>query len=82
MCVEPGTSIEEWETTERMLQHCFGEYGINHVTISPEISRDYQGLTTVDDGVKEGCRLPSHDDFGCVVGDLKKRKTNRAVSSA
>lgn len=65
-----------------MLQHCFGEYGINHVTISPEIYRDYQTLSTDMADVKGGCRLPSHDDFGCVVGELKKRNTNRAVSSA
>lgn len=75
--------MEDWETTERMLQHCFGEYGISHVTISPEIYRDYQTTSTHSaDEVKGGCRLPSQDDFGCAVSELKKRKANRAVSSA
>ncbi|KJA28049.1 hypothetical protein HYPSUDRAFT_178199 [Hypholoma sublateritium FD-334 SS-4] len=83
VCVKAGTSLEEWETTERMLQYCFGEYGINHVTISPEIYRDYQTLSTDTAGdVKGGCRLPSHDDFGCVVGDLKRRNANRTISGA
>ncbi|KAF9530456.1 CDF zinc transporter [Crepidotus variabilis] len=78
VCVPLGTSLEQWEQTERYLQHCFEEYGIRHVTISPEIYRDSQTLTQAsEDSMVQvgGCRLPSHDDFGCAVSDmLKKRK--------
>jgi len=74
VCIPLGTSIEQWETTERYLQHCFEEYGINHVTISPEIQKDPDTLTQLTEDVKDSCRLPSHDDFGCAVGELKKRR--------
>jgi zinc transporter 1 len=76
VCVPLGTTLEQWEQTERYLQHCFEEYGITHVTISPEIQRDFQTLTdsAEDADMKGGCRLPSHDDWGCSVTDLKKRK--------
>lgn len=75
VCVPLGTSLEQWEKTERYLQHCFEEYGINHVTISPEIYRDFQ-TSTESSEEPGGCRFPSHDGFGCAVsGDsLKKRK--------
>ncbi|KAF8967604.1 CDF zinc transporter [Flammula alnicola] len=82
VCVPLGTSLEQWEKTERYLQHCFEEYGINHVTISPEIHRDFQTLTQSTEDVKGGCRLPSHDDFGCAVSDLKKRRVAMSASSA
>ncbi|KIM44700.1 hypothetical protein M413DRAFT_442658 [Hebeloma cylindrosporum] len=74
VCVPLGTTLEQWEQTERYLQHCFEEYGITHVTISPEIQRDFQTLTQSAEDMTGGCRLPSHDDFGCAVSDLKKRK--------
>jgi zinc transporter 1 len=74
VCVPLGTTLEQWEQTERYLQHCFEEYGITHVTISPEIQRDFQTLTQSAEDMQGGCRLPSHDDFGCAVSDLKKRK--------
>ena len=76
VCVPLGMSIEQWEITEYTLQHCFEEYGISHVTISPEIHRDLPAtLGSSDDVIEGGCRLLSKDDFGCAVGsDLKKRK--------
>ncbi|KAJ3510496.1 hypothetical protein NLJ89_g4634 [Agrocybe chaxingu] len=81
VCVPLGTSLEQWERTERYLQHCFEEYGIKHVTISPEIHRDFQTLTQSSEELAGGCRLPSHDDFGCAVsgGDLKKRNVTRTT---
>ncbi|KDR80704.1 hypothetical protein GALMADRAFT_61060 [Galerina marginata CBS 339.88] len=78
VCVPLGTSVEQWEKTERSLQHCFEEYGINHVTISPEIRRDLQTSTQSTENIKSGCQLPSHDDFGCAVSDLKRRKVAAA----
>nr|WMM66650.1 CDF zinc transporter [Hebeloma cylindrosporum] len=74
VCVVLGTTLEQWEQTERYLQHCFEEYGITHVTISPEIQRDFETLTQSAEDVKGGCRFPSHEEFGCSVGDLKQRK--------
>lgn len=77
VCVPVGTSLEQWEKTEQILQHCFAEYGIRHVTISPEIHRDTLSTQPSEETIG-GCRLPSHDDFGCAVSDLKKRKTGVA----
>ncbi|KAF5373240.1 hypothetical protein D9615_007432 [Tricholomella constricta] len=75
VCVPVGTSLEEWEKTEQYLQHCFSAYGISHVTISPEIQRDSQVQTLTNDvPFLGGCRLPSQDEFGCDVNDLKNRK--------
>ncbi|PPQ67861.1 hypothetical protein CVT25_010300 [Psilocybe cyanescens] len=79
VCVPLGTSLEQWEKTERYLQHCFEEYGISHVTISPEIRRDFESTTSSTEHVKAGCRLPSEDDFGCAVSELKKRKVAGAA---
>ncbi|KAF8906263.1 CDF zinc transporter [Gymnopilus junonius] len=78
VCIPLGTSIEEWETTERYLQHCFEEYGINHVTISPEIQKDPETITQLTEDTKDSCRLPSHNDYGCAVNELKKRKVTGA----
>ncbi|KAG5647877.1 hypothetical protein DXG03_007801 [Asterophora parasitica] len=77
VCVPSGTSLEDWEKTEQYLQHCFSAYGIHHVTISPEIQRDSLVETLTDDDLpvlNSGCRVPSHDEFGCDVSDLKRRK--------
>ncbi|KAF8892244.1 CDF zinc transporter [Infundibulicybe gibba] len=71
VCVPYGTSLEQWEKTEQYLQHCFSAYGIRHVTISPEIFRDSQ----IQSEEIKGCRLPSQDEFGCAVSELKRRKT-------
>ena len=71
MCVPLGTSLEQWGKTEQYLQHCFQAYGIDHVTISPEIQWDTQSEMVSEDMIS-GCRLPSKDDFGCAV-DIKKR---------
>jgi zinc transporter 1 len=64
--------LEQWGKTEQYLQLCFEEYGISHVTISPEIQRDTQSEMESEDMII-GCRLPSDDEFGCAV-DVKKRK--------
>ena len=80
VCVPEGTTLEQWEQTERYLQHCFSAYGISHVTISPEIQRDAQSNTEVsEDGGSSGvgCRHPSENEFGCSVSDLRKRKTGQ-----
>ena len=75
VCVPEGTTLEQWEKTEQYLQHCFAAYGISHVTISPEIQRDAQTIgSEVESEFKGGCRVPSEDEFGCSVSDLKKRR--------
>ncbi|PFH51798.1 hypothetical protein AMATHDRAFT_141652 [Amanita thiersii Skay4041] len=74
VCVPLGTSLEQWEKTEQYLQHCFAAYGINHVTISPEIFRDSQNQSQSSVEFVGGCRLPSQDEFGCSMSDLRKRK--------
>lgn len=80
VCVPEGTTLEQWEQTERYLQHCFSAYGISHVTISPEIQRDSQSNSDAEETVKlNGCRVPSEDEFGCSVSELKIKK--RRVTS-
>lgn len=87
VCVPEGTTLEQWEKTEQYLQSCFAAYGISHVTISPEIQRDTLSRSTaVEDiggednaqvaAVATGgrCGLPSHDEYGCSVSDMKKRR--------
>jgi len=74
VCIPSGTTMEDWEKTEKELQHCFGEYGIKHVTISPEIDRKSQRTSISNEEVAEKCYLPSSGDFGCTVGELKRRK--------
>jgi len=75
VCVPLGTTLEEWEHIEQTLQHCFSEYGVNHVTISPETHRRLPATApSQNDEVRVGCRLPSQDEFGCAVSELKKRK--------
>ncbi|KAG6850757.1 hypothetical protein H0H93_008795 [Arthromyces matolae] len=76
VCVPPKTTLEEWGKTEQDLQHCFSAYGISHVTISPEIHRDSQTTSQINEAPSNiGCRLPSQDEFGCAVNELKKRRT-------
>ncbi|KAF8817385.1 cation efflux protein [Phlegmacium glaucopus] len=74
VCVPVNTSLKQWETTERYLQYCFEEYGINHVTISPEIQPDPLALKDSSEGMAGRCRCSSEDDFGCAVSALNKRK--------
>jgi len=75
VCVPPGTLIDQWEKMEQTLQHCFSEYGVSHVTISPEIHRDGQmSESATQEGAKERCQLPTQDQFGCAVTELRKRK--------
>ena len=70
-------SLERWEKTEGCLQRCFEEFGITHVTISPEVQRNLLGPDAIESIFFGSCRLPSKDDFGCTVGvDVKKRKVN------
>ncbi|KAF5362303.1 hypothetical protein D9756_002327 [Leucocoprinus leucothites] len=80
-CVPTGTSLEQWEQIEQTLQHCFQAYGISHVTISPELQRsEVQSLNDFQLVPTGGCsRLPSHDDYGCAVSELKKRRLTGGV---
>ena len=78
VCVPIGTSLKQWERTEKYLQHCFGEYGINHVTISPEIHQDSPALTDSNEEMTGKCRFPSEGDFGCAVNSLRKRRVDTA----
>jgi hypothetical protein len=80
VCVPIGTSLKQWERTEKYLQHCFGEYGINHVTISPEIHQDTPSITDSNGEMTGKCRLPSEGDLGCAVNTLQKRKVVTATA--
>ncbi|KAJ7446704.1 CDF zinc transporter [Mycena latifolia] len=73
VCVPPGTTLEQWERTERCLQHCFSAYGVNHVTISPERFRDSAEQSLAGDDVAMCKSALSHEGLGCAVGDLRKR---------
>lgn len=73
VCVPSETSLQQWEKMEHCLQHCFSAYGIGHVTISPEIHRDDQSISQSKEE-SGGCQLPTRDDFGCSVSDLRKRR--------
>jgi len=71
VCVPPGTTLEQWETTEQDLQHCFLAYGVNHVTISPELQKDSQSGSISTEEITGGCS-------GCAIdlgqkASLKKR---------
>jgi zinc transporter 1 len=69
VCVPFGTTLAQWEKTEQYLQHCFSAYGINHVTISPEM---YQVQSESTEVIGK-CRSHSQDEFGCAVSGLRKR---------
>jgi hypothetical protein len=75
VCVPIGTSLKQWERTEKYLQHCFEEYGINHVTISPEIHQDSPALTDSNEETTGKC---AEGDFGCAVNSLRKRRVDTA----
>lgn len=84
VCVPSGTSLQEWEDTEKSLRHCFSEYGITHVTVSPELHRlqsDTETQTVLNQTGEEqsGARTMSpKDGYGCVIGDIsgmRKRDT-------
>jgi len=79
VCVPPGTSLEQWERTEQSLQHCFAAYGVNHVTISPELHRDSAAQTLSDDIIV--CKSSNQEGLGCAVGERSLRK-RPAVDSA
>jgi len=77
VCVPIGTSLKQWEKTEKHLQQCFEEYGINHVTISPEIHEDSLALTDSNEEMTtRKCKFPSSSDevFGCAVNTFRKRR--------
>ncbi|KAJ7504298.1 CDF zinc transporter [Mycena galericulata] len=73
VCVPAGTTLEQWERTERCLQHCFAAYGVNHVTISPERFRDSATPTLAEVAM---CKSAAQSEgLGCAVGKLTKRAT-------
>jgi len=91
VCVPFGSSLQDWEKTERSLQHCFSEYGVEHATISPELHRsssqtsDSQTQTMMDENGDDQqfgtCKLPSRDGFGCNIGDnpgMRRRDTGHS----
>ncbi|KAJ7170488.1 CDF zinc transporter [Mycena crocata] len=74
VCVPPGTSLEQWEDTEQCLQHCFAAYGVNHVTISPEVSHGDSAAQTLT-GEEIVCKSASHhESLGCAIGERSLRK--------
>ncbi|KAH8813445.1 CDF zinc transporter [Flagelloscypha sp. PMI_526] len=74
VCVsERVTSLTQWAETEERLQQCFAGYGVNHVTISPELSSHGSPQPS---SVIGNCKMDSDckkADFGCNVGSVKKR---------
>jgi len=80
VCVPPGTSLEQWERTERSLQHCFAAYGVNHVTISPELYRDSAAQTLSGDDIII-CKSSHQEGLGCAVGERSLRKRPAADSA-
>jgi zinc transporter 1 len=84
VCVPPGTSLEQWERTEQSLQHCFAAYGVNHVTISPELYRDPASAaqTLAGDDIVI-CKSASHQEgLGCAVGELRSLRKRAQTDSA
>jgi zinc transporter 1 len=78
VCVPAGTSLEQWEHTEQSLQQCFAAYGVNHVTISPELYHESAAQTVSGEDVIT-CKSSQHDGgLGCAVNDqsLRKRSAN------
>lgn len=84
VCVPREFSLSKWEETEQSLQHCFSEYGVSHVTISPEIgqvggvadSTTNRNSLHLEDAPVAICST-SQDHFGCTIdGGMKKRKMN------
>ncbi|KAJ7224164.1 CDF zinc transporter [Mycena pura] len=79
VCVAPGTSVQEWKRIEQCLLHCFSAYGVNHVTISPELypneSQPHSG-----DGLITQCKSASQS---CAIGEpISLRKRAAAAENA
>uniref|UniRef100_D8Q1J1 Cation efflux protein n=1 Tax=Schizophyllum commune (strain H4-8 / FGSC 9210) TaxID=578458 RepID=D8Q1J1_SCHCM len=81
VCVSPEISMIEWQETEHYLQQCFAEFGVGHVTISPELHvsspRDTSETPTISgepscEELLGTCRMPVAEGFKCSVGDLVK----------
>ncbi|KAF9067654.1 putative CDF zinc transporter [Rhodocollybia butyracea] len=77
VCVPSGMSLLEWEEIERSLHHCFAEYGVAHVTISPELHQT--ASQTADSQTIEGvCKVSPKDGPGCIFDDkpvMRRRNT-------
>ncbi|KAK7025226.1 cation efflux protein [Favolaschia claudopus] len=74
VCVPLGTSLEQWERTEQSLQHCFAAYGVNHVTISPELYHDSATQTLSGEDMVI-CKSSAQDGFGgCAVGERMRKR--------
>ncbi|KAJ7642751.1 cation efflux protein [Mycena polygramma] len=82
VCVPPGTSLEQWERTEQSLQHCFAAYGVNHVTISPELHRDGTETLSGDDSVMKCKSASDQEGRGCAVSKRSLRKQALPADSA
>jgi len=66
--VPVGTTLNQWEKIEGRLRECMTAYGVNHLTVGPEVS-----VHTSEDTV-EG-RLVCHDALGCSGSEsLRNRK--------
>jgi len=84
VCVPPGTSLEQWEKTEQSLQHCFSAYGVNHVTMSPEV---YRPTRTPSSEEMPLCNSATEAGPGCAVNilngksSLVKRPHSHALKS-
>ncbi|KAL1747821.1 cation efflux protein [Schizophyllum fasciatum] len=75
VCVSPEISMVEWQETEHYLQQCFSEFGVGHVTISPELHSSDSPTVSGGPSCEEllgTCRMPVAEGFKCSVGDLIK----------
>ncbi|KAJ7281446.1 CDF zinc transporter [Mycena rebaudengoi] len=81
VCVPQGTSLEQWERTEQSLQKCFAAYGVNHVTISPEVYQDPSASQTLLNADLIMCKSTVSEGMGCVAGK-KESLRQRAGSSS
>lgn len=82
VCVAQGTTLEEWERTERCLQHCFAAYGVNHVTISPELFRDSATHTLSGEDIVMCKSASQPEGLGCAAGDLRSLRKRAPPDSA
>lgn len=88
--VHPETTLTHWEEIESSLRECLAAYGVNHVTVEPELYKppssgpiDYTSTDLSDLKIKPAC-----EDMGCAAGvnavalkSLRNRHSNAHSSS-
>nr|GAT45752.1 predicted protein [Mycena chlorophos] len=83
VCVPRGTTLEEWERTERELHHCFSAYGVNHVTMSVEVGHSPESpRASADDTIICKSGASQEGKTQCAVGDIRALKKRVPSDSA